>query len=250
MNLAHTLFLAALLCSCTSTPTEGVPDVPKNTERSVKPQELVDGLPTVGVLMYDKVLGTEVTAPIDVFSKHTEDGKQLFNVVTIAESAEPVASEEGLRMVPDRTFATAPDLDVLVVPSAYDMSSLVKNEALIRFIQDQDRHTDFTMSNCAGAHLVGEAGIAEGKKVVTWIGGGTELQEKYPALKVQDDSKVTFVRDGKLFSSNGNLASYVSSLELLEEMTTEEHRAFVESYLYLGRLQAWKRPTSETEPVP
>ena len=71
------------------------------------------------------------------------------------------------------------------------------------------------------------------------IGGGAELQKRYPALKVQDDATVTFVRDGKFFSSNGNLASYVSALELVEEMTTPEHRAFVESYLYLERLRSY-----------
>ena len=111
----------------------------------------------VGVLMYDKVLGTEVTAPLDVFAKHTEDGRQLFNVLTLAQSYEPVVSEEGLWMLPDRTFADAPELDVIVVPSAYDMGELVKNQAIVRFVREQNEHTDYTMSNCAGAQLIGEA---------------------------------------------------------------------------------------------
>ena len=65
-------------------------------------------------------------------------------------------------------------------------------------------------------------------------------QEDYPELLVQDDSLVTFVRDGKFSSSNGNLASYISALELLERMTDTSHRKFVESYLYLDRLKNWK----------
>ena len=209
----------------------------------VRPKKvLVPGLPVVGILMYDKVLGTEVTAPLDVFAKHTEDGKQLFNVLTLAATADPVMSEEGLWMLPDRTFADAPELDVLIVPSAYDMGSVVKDPTLVEFVRKQDAHTDYTMSNCAGAQLIGEAGIAEGREIVTWIGGGEQLQKDYPKLKVQDDSQVSFVSDGKFYSSNGNLATYISSLELLEKMTSPEHRAFVESYLYLQRLQDWKRP--------
>ncbi len=199
----------------------------------------MDGLPTVGILLYPKVLGAEVGAPLDVFAKHTEAGEQVFNVLTLAATADPVVSEEGLRMLPDVTFADAPALDVLVIPSAYDMHSLIADATLIAFIREQDAHTDYTVSNCAGAQLVGEAGIADGKRIVTWIGGGEELQEKYPKLLVQDDSKVSFVRDGKFFSSNGNLATYISSLELLETMTSPEHRRFVESYLYLERLQTW-----------
>ena len=97
------------------------------------------------------------------------------------------------------------------------------------------------MSNCAGAHLIGKSGIADGKKIVTWIGGGEQLQKDYPSLKVQNDSLVTFVKDGKFLSSNGNLASYISALELVEIMTNQEHRKFVESYLYLDRLQDWTK---------
>lgn len=97
------------------------------------------------------------------------------------------------------------------------------------------------MSNCAGATLIGESGIADGKKIVTWIGGGVDLQKNYPNLKVEDDAKVSYMEDGKFLSSNGNLASYISSLELLEKLSSKKHRKFVESYLYLERLQNWKK---------
>ena len=97
------------------------------------------------------------------------------------------------------------------------------------------------MSNCAGAQLIGKSSIADGYKIVTWIGGGEQLQKDYPNLIVQDDSLVTFVTDGKFSSSNGNLVSYVSALNLLEKMTNAKHRKFVESYLYLDQLQNWRK---------
>jgi transcriptional regulator GlxA family with amidase domain len=204
-------------------------------------KKLDPNLPTIGILMYDKVLMTELTAPMDVFAKHSENGKQLFNVITIAENYDLFTSEEGLKMFPDYTFTNSPKLDIIIVPSAYDMAGQVKNQKLIEFIRMQNENTDFTVSNCGGASLIGETGIADGKKIVTWIGGGIELQKSYPNLKVQDDSKISFVEDGKFMSSNGNLASYISSLELLEKLTSKKHRKFVESYLYLDRLQQWKK---------
>lgn len=198
-------------------------------------------LPTIGILMFDKVLMTDLTAPIDVFAKHSEDGKQLFNVITIAEKYGLYTSEEGLKMFPDYTFSNAPKLDIIIVPSAYDMTKQLINRNIVEFIKDQDKNTNYTVSNCAGAQLIGESGIADGKKIVTWIGGGTDLQKNYPNLKVQDDSKISFIEDGKFMSSNGNLATYISSLELLEKLTSQEHRKFVESHLYLDRLQEWKK---------
>ena len=129
---------------------------------------------------------------------------------------------------------------MLIVPRAYDMTLQVKNENLVDFIVSQNNNTEFTVSNCAGATLIGESGIADGKKIVTWIGGGNDLQQNYPELKVQDDGLVSYIEDGKFLSSNGNLASYISSLELLEKLSSKEHRKFVESYLYLDRLKNWK----------
>lgn len=106
-------------------------------ELSENLKKLNQNLPTIGLLMYDDVLMTELTAPIDVFTKLTEDGKQLFNVITIAESYDFIISEEGLKMFPDYTLENSPKLDILIVPSAYDMTLQVKNKNLVDFIKSQ-----------------------------------------------------------------------------------------------------------------
>ncbi len=242
--LAFMIF-AVILISCaldkskTNTEIQGTKYTETDTlTKHLKPFK--EELPTIGLLMYNGVLTTEVTAPADVFTKPTEDGKQLFNVVTIAENDAPIITEEGLKIVPDYTFKNCPKLEVLFVPSAYDMYAQVHNNKIISFIKEKNKETKYTVSNCAGAQLIGESGIADGKKIVTWIGGGPQLQKDYPNLLVQNDSFVTYVEDGKFSSSNGNLASYISALNLVEKMTGPEHRKFIESYLYLGRLQHWK----------
>ncbi|MBI3221112.1 MAG: DJ-1/PfpI family protein [Bacteroidetes bacterium] len=198
-------------------------------------------LPTIGLLTYNGVLQSEVFATSDVFAKLTEDGRQLFNVVTIAETESSITTEEGIRLLPDYTFANCPKLEALFVPSAYDMYAQVHNNKIIDFIRQKDKEAKYMVSNCAGAQLIGASGIADGKRIVTWIGGGKQLQKDYPNLKVQDDSLVTYVEDGRFSSSNGNLTSYISALNLLEKMTSAEHRKFVESYLYLDRLKTWKQ---------
>lgn len=241
-----TVIFAAAQISCNSEKSETIPEseainyTENQTDtltthlKPFKPE-----LPTIGLLMFNGVLQSEVIATSDVFSKPTEDGQQLFNVVSIAETENPITTEEGMRFVPDYTFENCPKLTALFVPSAYDMYTQVHNEKIVNFVREKNNETQYTVSNCAGAQLIGESGIADGKKIVTWIGGGEQLQKDYPNLIVQDDSLVTFVEDGKFLSSNGNLASYISALTLLEKMTSPEHRAYVESYLYLDRLQNW-----------
>lgn len=246
---SYILFFAGIsIFSCSpkdnSVDADSIPTYNANSQtdtltKHIKPFR--EDLPTIGLLMYNGVLTTEVTAAADVFTKATEDGMQLFNVITIAENNAPIITEEGLTMISDYTFKNCPKLNVLFVPSAYDMYAQVHNINIVTFIREKNKETEYTVSNCAGSQLIGESGIADGKKIVTWIGGGEQLQKDYPNLVVQDEYKVSYIEDGKFLSSNGNLASYISALELVEKMTSPEHRKFVESYLYLERLQDWKK---------
>jgi transcriptional regulator GlxA family with amidase domain len=230
LNLFIVLLLAVILTNCTNSK-------PSHAKLKV----LQKDLPIVGLLAYDGVLTTEVTAPLDVFTKLNTDGKKMFNVIIISEKKDVIVSEEGLKISSDYTYDNCPKLDVLFVPSSYDVSLEVKNTKTINFIIAQNKNAKYIVSNCAGAQIIGKSGVADGKKIVTWIGGGKDLQKEYPQLIVQDDTIVCYVEDGKFSSSNGNLATYISSLELLEKLTSKEHRKYVESYLYLDRLQNWKQ---------
>ena len=61
--------------------------------------------------------------------------------------------------------------------------------------------TPYTVSNYSGATLIGEPGSTNGKKIVTLIGRGEDLQKNYPNLKVQDDGIVNDMEEGKFLSS-------------------------------------------------
>lgn len=235
------LFASAIFWSCSSNNSSISNSVEGKDTLTKHLKPFKEELPTIGLLMYNGVLQSEVVAASDVFAKPSENGKQLFNVITIAETDSPIITEEGLKITADYTFENCPKLEALFVPSAYDMYAQVHNEKIINFIIGKNKEAKYIVSNCAGAQLIGASGIADGHKIVTWIGGGKDLQKEYPNLIVQNDSLITFVEDGKFSSSNGNLASYISALNLLEKMTSPEHRTFVESYLYLDRLQNWKK---------
>jgi len=54
---------------------------------------------------------------------------------------------------------------------------------------------------------------------------------------VKNDSINTVVTDGKIISSNGNLVSYIASLELLGKMAGKEQRERVENELLIHKLK-------------
>lgn len=193
-------------------------------------------LKTIGILIFEGFLTNEVIAPLDVFAKTDADGKPLFNVILIAKENKSYISEEGLRVLPDFMLDKTPALNVLVVPSSYHPEEQTKDSILSNYIRDQYKNLDYIASHCAGAFLIGKSGIADNKKIVTYVTGGEILKKEYPKLNVMDDSKVSVVLDANIISSNGSLVSYIASLDLLEKMTSKAHRKYVEEQLLLSRL--------------
>ena len=80
----------------------------------------------IGILVFDGFLTSDVTAPIEVFGAATK--KSWFSsyevVVISATKNKTVESEEGLKVIADKTIYDNLELDVLLVPSAYDWTTL------------------------------------------------------------------------------------------------------------------------------
>lgn len=225
-----------LTISCTKKNAPKVQVKTNNLKQEIMDKTIDNTLPTIGILIFEGVIINEVVAPLDVFSNTDINGKNLFNVITIATENKTYKSAHGLQIKPDYLIENVPKLKVLVIPSSYTPSNQTSDKELINFIKEQNKSTDYIASHCAGAFLIGEAGIADQKKIVTYVSGGKSLQTDYPNLKVADDESVSVVEDGKFISSNGSLVSYVASFDLLEKLTSKEHRKFVESSILFNRL--------------
>lgn len=170
----------------------------------------------VGVLMFDKFLTSEVTAPIEVFAKARRKGSIPFEVLTIAPDRKTVTSEEGARLEPDVDLDSCPRLDVLVVPSSLDMDPHLANERLVTFVRKRAAEAKWVASHCAGAFLLGKAGFLDGRRATTYIGGTEDLKKACPLARVVDKDHV--VVDGNLITSAGGLVSYDASLLLVEKI--------------------------------
>jgi transcriptional regulator GlxA family with amidase domain len=207
-----------------------------NQEKMIE-KPIDQNLPTIGILIFEGVIINEVVAPLDVFSNPDTNGKHLFNVITIATENKTYNSAHGLKITPDFVIKNVPNLKVLVVPSSYNPADQTSDKKLVDFVKNQNKTTDYIASHCAGAFLIGETGIADNKEIVTYVTGGESLKASYPNLTVADDSKIAVVQDGKFISSNGSLVSYIASFDLLEKLTSREHRKFIESSILFDRLK-------------
>ena len=193
----------------------------------------------VGIVVFDKFLTSEVTAPIEIFAKAGKKGSVPFAPFLVAEEKKVVVSEEGLRVEPDYDFANCPPIDVLVVPSGLDVEPLLANEKLIGFIKDRAEKAKFVASNCAGAFLLGKACLLEGRRVTTYIGGTEDLAKRFPKAKVVDNEHI--VTDGNMMSSIGELHTYDASLALVAKIAGKETADKTAEALYYF---PWGKPRS------
>jgi len=196
----------------------------------------------IGILVFDGFLTSDVTAPIEVFGAATK--KSWFSsyqvVVISATNNKEVLSEEGLRIIADKTIYDDIKLDVLLVPSAYEMGEFLNNKDLINYIKKQNESASWMVSNCSGAFLLGEAGVLDGKKATTWAGGEKGLLKSYPKIKVQFDKNV--VIDKRVITSNGGPVSYQAAFELLSKLSSDKFAKEISEAIQFNRLERAFKP--------
>ena len=136
-------------------------------------------------------------------------------VFTVAPSRAPVTTFEGLRILPDHSFASAPEIDVLVVPSAeHNMDTDLEDEALIGFVRDRGRRASYVLSLCDGAFVLAQAGLLDDRVSTTFPGDVERYRETFPHLEVVED--VSFVHDGPAITSAGGAVSFDAAMYLCE----------------------------------
>lgn len=171
----------------------------------------------VGFVIVDGVYNSELVAPFDIFHHsifHVQPGMRVF---TVAPSREVVTSFEGLRLLPDHDFASAPPLDVLVVPSAlHSMDSDLDDAALIDYVREQGAHARVVLSLCDGAFVLAQAGLLDGLACTTFPSDVDAFRARFPQLDVREG--LSFVHDGKAITSAGGARSYDAALHLAERL--------------------------------
>jgi transcriptional regulator GlxA family with amidase domain len=193
-------------------------------------------LRTVGFLVLPGVYNSELMAPYDVLDHvrfRTKDAPRIF---TVAPKAGPVRTFEGLTLMPHHTFADAPPIDLLVVPSAeHNMDSDLEDARLIAWVRETGGKAKIVMSLCDGAFVLAKAGLLDGLEATTFPGDQDRFAAMFPAVKLQRG--VVFVHDGKAVTSVGGARSYDPAMYLVERLYGNEARAKIGEGLVLD----WSR---------
>lgn len=131
--------------------------------------------------------------------------------VEFAAAAEGVvAADSGrLGMLAYRRFDQLESTDILYVPGGPGVAAALDSEPLLDCIRRLDAASQWTVSICNGAELLGAAGLLTGRRVTTnWFARG-----KVAAYGARIE-RARFHRDGKLVTGAGVSASIDAGLYL------------------------------------
>jgi transcriptional regulator GlxA family with amidase domain len=162
----------------------------------------------------------DVTGPLQVFASANELAENRgmakpYAPCVVAAEAGPVVTSSGVALAANSLRAAGKCADTLIVAGGKGVHPASRDPRLIRWIRQQAARSKRVASVCTGAFLLAEAGLLDGRTVVTHWTRCDELAKRYPRLKVEADP--IFIREGAVWTSAGVTAGIDLALALVEE---------------------------------
>lgn len=184
----------------------------------------------VGILLFDQVEVLDFAGPFEVFAVTGElaGGDHFATTLVAAQGREHVAVN-GLRVLPNDTFADGHRYDVLVVPGGVGTRALLHDDAVMAWLLAQARQAEVVMSVCSGARLLAAAGLLRGRRATTHHEVMDDVAALDPSIRLEPDAR--FVDEGPVVSCAGISAGIDGSLHLVRRFAGAEVAARTARYM-------------------
>ena len=177
---------------------------------------------SVGIFLFDGVEVLDFAGPFEVFSRtrlvagtesRRSDESAPFRVFTVAASADAVRATGDLRVLPHHDFASAPPIDLLVIPGGYGTRPLLENAPVLDWIRRSAAAARHVTSVCTGSLLLARAGLLTRRRATTHWAALDLLAGLDPTVTVDREARV--VTDG-IVSSAGVSAGIDMAFSMVE----------------------------------
>lgn len=176
-------------------------------------------------LVVDGVYNSELMAPYDVL-QHTvfRDDHDYVAPAIVSPDGRAVTTFEGIVVTPHFSFATAPEPDIVVVPStAGSMDRDLEDESYMEWLKWAVARAEWVITVCDGAFPLAAIGALEGRVATTFPEDRERFRKMFPGVDLRDDVRLAV--DGKFITSVGGGMSYEPAFYLVERLFGEEHAA-------------------------
>lgn len=172
------------------------------------------------VLAFPNAQLLDVTGPLQVFASANELAGQQglarpYAPRIVSAEGGLVTTSAGVALSTDSLRSAGRPADTLIVAGGKGVHPASKEPKLLQWVRKQATRSRRLASVCTGAFLLAEAGLLDGRRVVTHWVHCDELARRYPTLRVEPDP--IFIREGDVWTSAGVTAGIDLALALVEE---------------------------------
>lgn len=174
----------------------------------------------IWVLVYPDFLLLDATGPVQVLSTANDDAHdaglpQPYRIALVSKAGGAVSSCSGVTVLTRRLPRGALPGATLIVAGGRGSEQALADAATTRWVSRAHQTLARCCSVCTGAFVLAQAGLLDNRHAVTHWLDVAQLQQRYPAVRVQDDA--IYVKDGSVYTSAGITAGIDLSLSLVEE---------------------------------
>jgi transcriptional regulator GlxA family with amidase domain len=184
----------------------------------------------IGIALFEDAEELDFAGPWEVLASWSQqwpaDGVE---VLTIADTLEPVRCAKGLRVLPDATWETAGTLDVLVYPGGMGTRPQLGDQAVRARIRGLASGGTLMTSVCTGSLVYADAGLLDGRPATTHWAQLDLLRSLGRDLDVRADER--FVDDGEVITAAGVSAGIDMALHLVARLHSPERAREVRRYI-------------------
>jgi putative intracellular protease/amidase len=152
---------------------------------------------TLGAVFYEGFELLDVYGPLEMFGSV---GAEL-RIVTVAERTGPVASFQGPQTMAEFDFASAPKLDLILLPGGFGTMRELENPVMLDFLRRRSASAEVTMSVCTGSAILARAGLLDGRRATSNKQFFEMARSQGPAVNWVEGAR--WVEDGPLATSSG-----------------------------------------------
>lgn len=167
------------------------------------------------IVAFDQVQLLDVSGPLEVFTTANRYGAR-YDVHVVSPTGLDVLTSCGLRIGVTARLEDLPQhVHTLLVPGRRDWQCATADDELMSVVSGLAARARRVTSVCAGAFLLAQAGVLDGRRATTHWELAPQLATAYPRVRVEPDP--VFVRDGHVVTSAGVTAGIDLALALVEE---------------------------------
>ena len=151
------------------------------------------------------------------------------DVFLVADTLDPVTCAKGMRVLADRTWGDAGQIDVLVYPGGKGTRAQLGNEEIRARLRALSQAGTLMTSVCTGSLVYADAGLLDGKPAATYHTAFPELLPLGNEIEPRPDDR--FVDAGQVITAAGVSAGIDMALHLVGRLHSPERAKEVRRYI-------------------